>query len=277
NTFFSSSLSLSTLSLTSTESSLTDSSSSDDKLRLVALRLLAPPPPQIRRFSADQSGGGQTIRRCKWISKSSDAIYVQFHDECWGVPVYDDNELFELLTMCGMLMDFNWTHILTRRQTLREAFAHFDPRKVSEMSDKEISAITANKDMNLSPNRVRCIVGNAKCVTKASPRKRTMKSSGRSLFADGVLQVVDEYGSLINYMWELAGYRAVINAFKHHKDVPLKSPKSEMMSRDMLRRGFRLVGPVVVYSFMQAAGMTVDHLVDCYRYQDCVRMAQAPW
>lgn len=194
-------------------------------------------------------------RRCNWITKNSDKVYVQFHDECWGVPVYDDNKLFELLAMCGLLMDFNWTEILKRRELLREAFGGFDSNKVSKMGEKEMANIICNKDLGLAERRVRCIVDNAKCITK----------------------VARECGSFSCYMWEYVSYKPVINKLKHSRNVPLRSPKAEVISKDLVSRGFRFVGPVIVYSFMQAAGMTVDHLVDCFRYEECVNLAERPW
>ncbi|GER31889.1 DNA glycosylase superfamily protein [Striga asiatica] len=248
-----STLSLSSLSLSlsqnSTDSSLTDNSTSLDQKISFALRLIAP----IRKKEAltskivensvlDISPTEEGPRRCNWITKNSDKVYVQFHDECWGVPVYDDNRLFELLAMCGMLMDFNWTEIIKRRQLLREAFAGFDPKIVSRMGEKEISDISSNKELSLAESRVG-----------------------------------EEYGSFSNYMWEYVSYKPVINKFKHPRNVPLRSSKAEVVSKDLVRRGFRFVGPVIVYSFMQAAGMTIDHLVDCFRHEVCVNLAERPW
>ncbi|KAH6762959.1 DNA glycosylase superfamily protein [Perilla frutescens var. hirtella] len=262
-----SALSLSSLSLSlsqnSTDSCLTDSSTPIDHKISLALRLIAPaerrdqvPVPKIVQIpNLNIVATDEGPRRCNWITKNSDKAYVQFHDECWGVPVYDDNQLFELLAMCGMLMDFNWTEILKRRELLREAFAGFDPNIVCKMGEKEIIEIASNKDLSVAESRVRCIVDNAKCIT----------------------EVVRECGSLSSYMWEYVSYIPVINKFRYPRSVPFRSPKAEIISKDMVRRGFRLVGPVIVYSFMQAAGMTIDHLVDCFRYGDCVSLAERPW
>ncbi|XP_047959688.1 DNA-3-methyladenine glycosylase-like [Salvia hispanica] len=249
-------ISLSSLSLSLSQNSTDDSSPTDsasppplEEKILSALHLLSPiqspPPPH----------DDEEPRRCSWITKNSDSVYVQFHDECWGVPVYDDNKLFELLAMCGLLMDLNWTEILKRRQLLREAFSGFDPYRVSKMGEKEINAIISNKDVALAERRVRCIVDNAKCITK----------------------IARECGSFSCYMWEYVSYKPVINKFRHSRNVPLRSPKAEIISKDLVTRGFRYVGPVIVYSFMQAAGMTVDHLLHCYRYGDCVDLAERPW
>ncbi|KAL0327090.1 UNVERIFIED_CONTAM: DNA-3-methyladenine glycosylase 1 [Sesamum angustifolium] len=219
-----SALSLSSLSLSlsqnSTDSSLTDSSTPIDQKISLALRLIAPaerreaPLPKIVQQPSPNVPSEEGTRRCNWITKVSDKVYVQFHDECWGVPVYDD----------------------------KEAFAGFDPNNVSKMAEKEILDIASNKELTLAESRV-----------------------------------VRECGSFSSYMWEYVSYKPVINKFRFPRNVPLRSPKAEIISKDLVRRGFRFVGPVIVYSFMQAAGMTIDHLVDCFRYNECVNLAERPW
>ncbi|XP_011101955.1 uncharacterized protein LOC105179994 isoform X1 [Sesamum indicum] len=255
-------LSLSSLSLSlsqnSTDSSLTDPSTPLDQKISFTVQLIAPMQrrdPKAVEHSSSNDSCQEGTRRCNWITKNSDKVYVQFHDECWGAPVYDDNQLFELLAMCGLLMDFNWTEILKRRQLLRQAFAGFDPKNVAKMGEKEISEIASNKELTLAETRARCIVDNAKCITK----------------------VAREYGSFGSYMWEYVSFKPMINKFRHPRNVPLRSPKAEAISKDLVRRGFRFVGPVIVYSFMQAAGMTIDHLVGCFRYEECVNLAERPW
>ncbi|XP_073131658.1 uncharacterized protein [Henckelia pumila] len=262
-------LSLSSLSLSlshnSTDScSLTDSSTSLEQKISFAIRLITPASRRevlpltkiVQQLHADHDPSTEEgTRRCNWITKNSDEVYVQFHDECWGVPVYDDNQLFELLAMCGMLMDFNWTEILKRRIILREAFRGFDAQNVSKMGEKEIMDIYSNKELTLPESRVRCIVDNARCINK----------------------IARENGSFSSYLWDQVNYKPMINKFRHSRNVPLRSPKAETMSKDLMRHGFRLVGPVIVYSFMQAAGMTVDHLVYCFRHKECVDVAERPW
>lgn len=275
----SSSLSLSSLSLslsqTSNDSSITDSSSItplDQKISL-ALRLIASSREKKEGSSMYNKNVARTVisptcnpnpnpsseeelmRRCNWITSTSDKVYVQFHDECWGVPVYDDHQLFELLALCGMLMDFNWTEILKRREQIREAFGGFNANHVAKMGESEIEELISNTSLNLAESRVRCIVDNAKCIVK----------------------IVREYGSFSSYMWNYVNYKPIINRFRHPRDVPLRTPKAETISKDLLKKGFRFVGPVIVYSFTQAAGMTIDHLVDCIRHKDCVNLAERPW
>ncbi|KAJ1702410.1 hypothetical protein LUZ63_002189 [Rhynchospora breviuscula] len=196
-----------------------------------------------------------SLKRCSWITKSSDEAYVSFHDECWGVPVYNDNRLFELLSLSGLLIDYNWTDILKNKELYREAFANFDYNVVARMEDKDIEEITSNKELKLAECRVRSIIENAKCVQK----------------------VAKEFGSFSGYIWGHVNHKPVISKCKHPRSVPLRTPKSEFISKDLIRRGFRLVGPVIVYSFMQATGMVIDHLVDCYRFRECVKLAERSW
>ncbi|XVE74411.1 hypothetical protein DITRI_Ditri12bG0014900 [Diplodiscus trichospermus] len=259
-----SSLSLS-LSRNSNDSSLTDYATPLEQKISLALSLIAPhhekrefvtvvrSAHQQQQLSQDPCTG--ELRRCNWVTRNSDKAYISFHDEHWGVPVYDDNKLFELLVLSGMLMDYNWTEILKRKELYREAFCGFDPEIVAKMGDKEINGISSNKAIMLAESRVRCIIDNAKYIQK----------------------IVREYGSFSSFLWGYLNYKTTINKFKYPRNVPLRTPKAEAISRDLLSRGFRFVGPVIVYSFMQAAGLTIDHLVDCFRYSECVGLAERPW
>ncbi|KAE9454463.1 hypothetical protein C3L33_13639, partial [Rhododendron williamsianum] len=245
-------LSLSSLSLSlsqnSNDSTLTDYSIPLDQEISFALRRIVPierrdfpmGAKNVHQHIPDSSSEG--LRRCNWITKNSDKTYVQFHDDCWGVPVYDDNQLFELLALSGMLMDYNWTEILKRKELFREAFAEFDPNTVAKMGEKEIIEIASNKAVMLAESRI-----------------------------------VKEFGSFSSYVWAYVDFKPVINRYRYPRNVPLRTPKAEALSRDLLKRGFRFVGPVIVYSFMQAAGMSIDHLVDCFRFGECVSIAERPW
>ncbi|KAF8399223.1 hypothetical protein HHK36_015088 [Tetracentron sinense] len=169
----------------------------------------------------------------------TDQVYVHFHDERWGIPVYDDNQLFELLALSGMLMDYNWTEILKRNELFRQAFTGFDPNIVAKMGKKEITDIGSDKTLMLAESRI-----------------------------------VKEFGSFSSYLWGYMNYKPMISINRYPKNVPLRTPKAEAISKDLQRRGFRFVGPVIVYSFMQAAGMAMDHLVDCFRFNECVKLAE---
>ncbi|KAH7569941.1 hypothetical protein JRO89_XS05G0021500 [Xanthoceras sorbifolium] len=249
-----SSLSMSSVSLSlsqnSNDSSLTDSSTPLEQKISLALRLISQPDRrevvvakniQHQPQQTLDNGDGE-LKRCNWITKNSDKVYVAFHDESWGVPVYDDNQLFELLAMSGMLMDYNWTEIVKRKELFREAFTGFDSKIVAKMGEKEILEISSDKAIMLTESRI-----------------------------------VDECGSFSSYMWGHVNYKPMLNKFRYPRNVPLRTPKAETISKELLKRGFRFVGPVIVYSFMQAAGLTIDHLVDCFRYSECVSHAERPW
>ncbi|TYG75035.1 hypothetical protein ES288_D04G231400v1 [Gossypium darwinii] len=270
----SSSLSLSSLSLSlsqnSNDSTITDHSSTTPLEQRISLALsLIAPHHERRAFVPIVKNVRQTqqpkqqqehpnngeLRRCHWITKNSDKAYISFHDEQWGVPVYDDKQLFELLALSGMLMDYNWTEILKKKELYREAFAGFDPEIVAKMGDKEINEISSNKAIMLVESRVRCIIHNAKCIQK----------------------IVREQGSFSSFMWGYVNHQPQINKYKYPRNVPLRTPKVEAISKDLLKRGFRFVGPVIVYSFMQAAGLTIDHLIGCFRHKECVALAERPW
>ncbi|KAI8527459.1 hypothetical protein RHMOL_Rhmol12G0077000 [Rhododendron molle] len=281
-------LSLSSLSLSlsqnSNDSTLTDYSIPLDQEISFALRRIVPierrdfpmGAKNVHQHIPDSNGEG--LRRCNWITKNSDKTYVQFHDDCWGVPVYDDNQLFELLALSGMLMDYNWTEILKRKELFREAFAEFDPNTVAKMGEKEIIEIASNKAATLAESRVRCIVDNAKCIVQASFSNSGWSGGNKFLYQRLSLGlIVKEFGSFSSYVWAYVDFKPVINRYRYPRNVPLRTPKAEALSRDLLKRGFRFVGPVIVYSFMQAAGMSIDHLVDCFRFGECVSIAERPW
>ncbi|MCE2056234.1 hypothetical protein HAX54_044298 [Datura stramonium] len=184
------------------------------------------------------------LMRCSWITNST---VSQVYSHC--------SLLFELLSLAGLLMDFNWTEILKRREQIREGFVGFNAKQVAKMGKKEINELVSNASLMLAENRVRSIVDNAKCIVKI----------GR------------EFGSFSCYMWNHMNYKPIINKFRNARNVPLRSPKAEAISKDLVKRGLRHVGPVIVNSFMQAAGMTNDHLIYCFRHKECLNLAERPW
>ncbi|CAN6482192.1 unnamed protein product [Victoria cruziana] len=185
--------------------------------------------------------------RCGWVTANADPLYASFHDEEWGMPVHDDKKLFELLSLSGALAELSWPSILSKRGTFRELFANFDPAFVSKFSERKITSIKTSNKIMLSELKLRSVVENAKQI----------------------LKVVDEFGSFNNYCWSFVNHKPIINRFRYQRHVPVKSPKAEVFSKDLIGRGFRSVGPITVYSFMQAAGMVNDHLISCYRFKEC--------
>lgn len=172
---------------------------------------------------------------------------MKFHDEEWGVPVRDDNKLFELLVFSQALAEFSWPSILHKREAFRKLFEDFDPLAISEFTEKKLMSLKVNGCLVLSEQKLRAIVDNAKSV----------------------LKVKQEFGSFSNYCWRFVNHKPLRNGYRYGRQVPVKSPKAEYISRDMMQRGFRCVGPTVIYSFLQVSGIVNDHLTSCFRYQEC--------
>ncbi|KAF5954186.1 hypothetical protein HYC85_007042 [Camellia sinensis] len=200
-----------------------------------------------------------------------------------------NSELFELLAMSSMLMDYNWTEILKRKELFRETFAGFDPNTVAKMGEKEIMEIASNKAIMLIESRVRCIVDNAECIVQASNTITTLPSPQPLPMLPPPPPPLLPPPPTHNTTQQSLSLK-LQHQHHHHqplplpplpplypRNVPLRSPKAEAISRDLLKHGFRFVGPVIVYSFMQAAGMTIDHLVDCFRFSECVSIVERPW
>ncbi|KAF2286854.1 hypothetical protein GH714_033185 [Hevea brasiliensis] len=181
-------------------------------------------------------------RRCTFITPSSDPIYVAYHDEEWGVPVHDDKLLFELLVLTGAQVGSDWTSLLKKRQAFRDAFSGFDAQVVAKFNENKIISICAAYGIDIS--QVRGIVDNS----------------------NRILQVKREFGSFDKYLWGFVNHKSITTQYKSCNKIPVKTSKSETISKDMVKKGFRFVGPTVIHSFMQAAGLSNDHLITCPRH-----------
>ncbi|PON33736.1 Methyladenine glycosylase [Parasponia andersonii] len=186
-------------------------------------------------------------KRCDWITPNSDPIYTSFHDEEWGVPVHEDEKLFELLVFSQALAELTWPAILNKRDIFRKLFDKFDPSSVAQFNEKKLLSLKVNGSLVLAEPKLRAIVENAKQM----------------------LKVQQEFGSFSNYCWAFVNHKPIRNGFRYARQVPVKSPKADLISKDMMQRGFRCVGPTVIYSFMQVAGIVNDHLLACFRYGEC--------
>ncbi|KAK3189746.1 hypothetical protein Dsin_029307 [Dipteronia sinensis] len=198
------------------------------------------------------SDGPQTKKRCAWVTPNTDACYAAFHDEEFGVPVHDDKKLFELLVLSSALSELTWPAILSKRHIFREIFAGFDPITVSKLNEKKITAAGSAASSLLSELKLRAITENARQMSK----------------------VIQEFGSFDNYIWSFVNHKPIVSRFRYPRQVPVKTPKADVISKDLVRRGFRSVGPTVVYAFMQVAGITNDHLTSCFRFQECIAAAE---
>ncbi|KAI8544192.1 hypothetical protein RHMOL_Rhmol08G0276700 [Rhododendron molle] len=187
-------------------------------------------------------------KRCAWVTPNTDPCYVSFHDEEWGVPIHDDKKLFELLVLSTALAELTWPAILNKRHMFREVFLDFDPIAVSKLNEKKILTPGSTASSLLSELKLRAIIDNARQMSK----------------------VIDEFGSFDKYIWDFVNHKPIVSHFRYPRQVPIKTSKADAISKDLVRRGFRGVGPTVVYSFMQVAGITNDHLISCFRFHDCV-------
>ena len=185
-------------------------------------------------------------KRCSWAG-IEDPLYTAYHDEEWGVPVHDDQTLFEFLVLEGAQAGLSWLTILQKREGYRSAFHGFDVNKVAEMSDKELENLKNNPE----------IIRNRLKISSARKNARVF------------IQIQQEFGSFSAYLWDFVDEKQIINRFKTMKDVPASTPISEKLSKDLKKRGMSFVGPTIMYAYMQAVGMVNDHLLDCHRYDAC--------
>ncbi|MEE3348970.1 MAG: DNA-3-methyladenine glycosylase I [Candidatus Gastranaerophilaceae bacterium] len=180
------------------------------------------------------------MKRCFWVDEKSD-IYVKYHDEEWGVPKYDDRELFELLILESFQAGLSWITVLKKREAFRAAFDNFDVNKVSKYDDKKISVLLADEKIIRSRGKIQAAINNAKIYK----------------------EIQKEFGSFSNYIW---GYTDNKVIKRTSKDIPVSSPLSDKISKDLKKRGMKYVGTVIIYSYLQAIGIVDDHDFDCFKY-----------
>lgn len=185
-----------------------------------------------------------TVRRCDWVG--ADPLYVAYHDQEWGVPLHDDRRLFEMLILEGAQAGLSWITILRKRETYRQAFDNFEAAKIAGYDERKIETLLANPGIVRNRRKVEAAILNARAC----------------------LAVQQELGSFDAYIWQFVGGRPRQNAWRTLAEIPAQTPASEAMSKDLLKRGFKFVGPTICYAFMQATGMVNDHTVDCFRYKE---------
>jgi DNA-3-methyladenine glycosylase I len=194
----------------------------------------------------------KAVTRCKW-AEGVNLNYIQYHDEEWGVPVFDDQVQFEFLILEGAQAGLSWSTILNKREGYRKAFVGFDPVKVARFTEKRVEKLL------LDPS----IVRNRLKVTSAVTNARAF------------LAVQNEFGSFSDYIWGFVGGKPLQNKFKKDSDIPATSPESDALSKDLKKRGFKFVGSTIIYAHMQATGMVNDHVVGCFRHKPCAAKAKS--
>ena len=180
--------------------------------------------------------------RCHW---PTDELYIQYHDTEWGVPLHDDQKLFEFLVLEGAQAGLSWHTILKKRENYRQAFDQFDPQKVARYTEARIAKLLANPGIVRNKLKVRSAVLNAKAF----------------------LQVQEEFGTFDAYIWRFVNGKPIINRWKKGQ-VPARTKESDAMSKDLIQRGFKFVGSTICYAHMQATGMVNDHYVECFRHAE---------
>lgn len=179
-------------------------------------------------------------KRCSWV-KENNPLYVAYHDEEWGRPLHDDQRLFELLCLETYQAGLSWETILNKRQAFREVFYGYDAEKIAAMTDSNLDALLDNPAIVRNKRKI--------YATRAN--------------AQAFLKIQAEFGSFDDYLWSFVEFTPIDNAVKDYRLAPSKTPLSEEVAKDMKQRGFKFVGPVCAYSFMQAAGLVNDHEISC--------------
>jgi DNA-3-methyladenine glycosylase I len=181
------------------------------------------------------------MKRCTWVI-AKEPLYIEYHDKEWGVPVYDDRTLFEMLCLEGAQAGLSWWTILQKREDYRKAFDHFDAEKIVHYTDEKLQSLMENNGIVRNKLKIQSVVTNA----------------------EAFLRIQKEYGSFSNYIWSFVDNKPMINHWETVKEVPATSEISDYMSKKLKKDGFKFVGSTICYSYMQAVGMVNDHTLDCF-------------
>ncbi|WP_236869773.1 DNA-3-methyladenine glycosylase I [Candidatus Bandiella numerosa] len=182
--------------------------------------------------------------RCQWVTE--DDIYIKYHDEGWGVPIYNDNKLLELLILEGAQAGLSWLTVLKKRECYRELYECFNPLLVANFCKKK-------KEELLADSRI---------------IRNKLKIEASILNAQVFLEVQKEFGSFSNYIWKFTNNKIIQNKYTQHDELPSKTLLSDTISKELKGRGFKFVGSTIIYAFMQAIGMVNDHLTSCFRHDE---------
>ncbi|SED08076.1 DNA-3-methyladenine glycosylase I [Tenacibaculum sp. MAR_2009_124] len=182
--------------------------------------------------------------RCFWVS--DDELYTKYHDEEWGVPVYDDDTLFEFLILETFQAGLSWITVLKKRENFRSAFDNFNYKKIANYSEKKYEELIQNEGIIRNKLKIKATITNAQIFMK----------------------IQEKYGSYSKYYWSFVNDKPIQNSFKTKNEVPATTDLSDKISKDLKKKGFKFVGSTVIYAYMQATGMVNDHTTDCFRYKE---------
>ncbi|MCG8579917.1 MAG: DNA-3-methyladenine glycosylase I [Bacteroidales bacterium] len=183
--------------------------------------------------------------RCKWSNGSE--LYMEYHDKEWGVPLHDDDKLFEFLILEGFQAGLSWSTILNKREAFRKAFDSFDAQIIAVYDEHKVAELLLNKGIIRNKLKINAAIKNAKAF----------------------LRIQAQYGSFDNYIWQFTNHKTIQNNFERDSDVPATTEVSDKMSKQLKKDGFSFVGSTICYAFMQATGMVNDHITSCFRYNQC--------
>jgi len=185
--------------------------------------------------------------RCDWCR--SDDLYIKYHDEEWGVPVYDDRKQFEFLVLESAQSGLSWLTILRKRENYRIAYDNFEPEKVAVYDDKKIDELLSNQGIIRNRRKIEASINNARKF----------------------LEIQREFGSFNSYIWEFVNQQPIMNSYQNISEIPATSALSDVISKDLKQRGFRFLGSITIYSHMQATGIVNDHVDYCFRKHSCTK------
>lgn len=185
-----------------------------------------------------------SLIRCPWCK--NDSLYIKYHDDEWGVPVYNDNLMFEFLILEGFQAGLSWKTILYKRNNFRNAFDNFNPYKIARYNKRKINSLMKNSGIIRNELKITSAIQNAKAF----------------------LNLIDKGISFTDYIWQFTDGKIIKNKWKHIKQVPSKTKLSDQMSKKLKQDGFKFVGSTICYAHMQATGLVNDHLINCFRYNE---------
>ncbi|MDP8162319.1 DNA-3-methyladenine glycosylase I [Pasteurella skyensis] len=186
----------------------------------------------------------QNKQRCAWVNLDN-KLDVEYHDTQWGVPVFDDRLLFEMLILEGAQAGLSWATILKKRESYKQAFDNFDVQKVAKYDDKKIQALLQNSGIVRNKLKINSAIKNAKAF----------------------IEIQKEFGSFSKYIWRFVDNKPIKNQFNNISEIPATTELSDIISKDLKKRGMSFVGSTIIYAFMQAVGMVNDHQTDCFLYK----------
>lgn len=189
------------------------------------------------------------LLRCEW--SGNDALYIKYHDKEWGIPVYTDRKLFEMLILEGAQAGLSWITILRKREHYRKVFDRFDPKKIVKYNKSKINALLQDPGIVRNRLKVESTVSNAQCF----------------------LDIREEYGTFSKFIWQFVDGEPVQNKWRYMKQVPVTTKQSDAMSKALKKKGFKFIGSTICYAYMQAVGMVNDHTTDCHCYKAVTKLA----